>query len=139
MCSRSYYGERNLRPRHIFRSIHLSQSKTGFQQAEHSLVNVFLINLAFLSCLYQCLITGATLQIRSVQHCGCRSRLCIGICLMPVFIIKIGNSTTIGKNNTIELPIVTENLHQQTVAAATRLSLETVIGTHHLLYTGFLH
>ena len=46
---------------------------------------------------------------------------------MPVFIIKIGNSTTIGKDNTIEPPIVTENLHQQTVAAATRLSLETVI------------
>ena len=58
---------------------------------------------------------------------------------MPVFIIKVGNSATIGKDNTIESPIVTENLYQQTVAAATRLSLETVIGTHHLLYTGFLH
>ena len=139
MFGRSHHRERNLCPGYVVRIIHFSQSKTGFQQAHDCLINVFLIDLTCADSLYQCLVTGATLQVRTVQHSGSRSRLGIRIRLMPMFIIEIGNGPAVGKDDTVEAPIVAKDLHQQTVAATTRFSLKTIIGTHHLLHFGLFH
>ena len=58
---------------------------------------------------------------------------------MTIISVKIGNSSTVRKNNTVKSPLIAQNLHQQAVATATRITLKAVVGTHHLLHFSFFH
>ena len=51
--------------------------------------------------------------------------------------IEVVDSTAVAHHNTLIVPLVAQDLYQQTVASAARIALVTVVGAHHLFYATF--
>ena len=139
MSGRSHHRKRNAGPGHLLRLVHFTQGKAGRQKALDCYIHCFFINLSLLHRFYQGLVTRTAFQVSPTQHRSRRSGLCIRMRLMTIISVKIGNSSTVRKDNTVKSPLIAQNLHQQAVATATRIALKTVVGTHHLLHFSFFH
>ena len=53
-------------------------------------------------------------------------------------VVEVVDGVAVGNNNTIIAPLVAQNVDEQTVAGAAGLTLETLIGAHHLAHITFL-
>ena len=61
------------------------------------------------------------------------------MCLVLSAIKKVVDSVAVGQYDSIVAPLVAQNINQQTVAGAAGLTLETLVGAHHLAYISFLY
>ena len=59
--------------------------------------------------------------------------------LVLTFVVEVIDCVAISKHDGIVAPLVTKNINQQAIAGATRLTLKSLIGTHHLAHVTFLY
>ena len=52
---------------------------------------------------------------------------------------EVVDGVAVGEHDGIVAPLVAQDVDEQTVAGAAGLTLETLVGAHHLAYVGFLH
>ena len=59
--------------------------------------------------------------------------------LVLTFVIEVIDGIAVGKYDSVVSPLVAQDVNQQAVACTTRLTLKTLIGTHHLAHVSFLN
>ena len=103
------------------------------------IVKVALLDEAFLQSLNQAHEYLSTLQVGTVQHSINRCRKSVLMCLVLSAIKKVVDSVAVGEHDAIIAPLVAQDINQQTVAGAAGLTLETLVGAHHLAHVTFLY
>ena len=121
---------------HLLGVVHAQLHLDG-EQAGQGGVDVALGMEPLLHALGQELIEVATLQVGAGQHGITGGHDVVGMCL--VITGKVGHGPAVGGYIALELPLVAQDVHQQGVVAAARLSVHTVVGTHHAMHTGLAH
>ena len=61
------------------------------------------------------------------------------MCLVLSAIKKVVDSIAVGEHDAIIAPLVAQDINQQTVAGAAGLTLETLVGAHHLAHITLLY
>ena len=61
------------------------------------------------------------------------------MCFVLSAIKKVVDSIAVGEHDAIIAPLVAQDINQQTVAGAAGLTLETLVGAHHLAHITFLY
>ena len=103
------------------------------------LVQLALRNEAFLHTLSERHEHFSALQVSAIQYGIDRGREAVLMCLVLTTVEEVVDGITVSQYNGVIAPLIAQDVNQQTIARATGLTLETLVGTHHLAYVTFLH
>ena len=103
------------------------------------LVEFSLADKTFLKSFAQNLEYSTTLEVCSVKNSidSSRERTVVGSVLIAV--VEVVDGITVGQDDTIETPLLAQDVDEQTFAFATRFTFVAVVCTHHLAYITFLY
>ena len=132
-------GRWNLSPRHVLVLIEISQAETGYQQALQALIHLFLADHSCLHRLRKRTVNASAFHVGSGTNCLRRSLSRSLRRTMSARHIKVVDGSTIRSNQSLESPFITKNLSFIPGIAATRRSVNPLIGAHHLSHISILH
>ena len=81
----------------------------------------------------------AALQVGTVEYSIYRSRQRVLVGLVLTAVEEVVDSVTVGHHQSVVAPLVAQDIDEQAVAGTAGLTLETLVGTHHLPHVTFLH
>ena len=138
MCRRCHYCLWYLGPCIQVVAIHIAQLKTGYQQSAQTAINIGFLHISTTHSLRQVLVLRTALHVGTSQHgFGTGFGPILGH-VMPTR-QEITNGTTVAGNQSVKAPFVTQYLLLVTGLRTTGLTVDTLIGTHHLGHFSFLH
>ena len=138
MRFRSHHTGRNLGPRHEGIVVEVAQLEAGDEQATQRAVEVGLLDIATADSLGQVSVFRATLYIGASQHgLGRGLRTVLGS-VVPTG-QKVANSTTVAGDESLEAPLLAKYLLLVAGLTATGLTVNALVGAHHLGHIAFLH
>ena len=135
---RGHSRSRNLRPRHLVILVEVAHFHTSDEQATKRTVEVGLLDITTAHSLWQVTILRATLHIGTSQNSLSRCLLAVLGGVVPTG-QEVANSTTVTSDQPLETPFITQDLLFVACLTATRLTINALIGTHHLGHLALLH
>ena len=128
----------NFRPFHQFVLVEVTQFEAGYQQAFQTDVYLLLTDFSALNGCGQHPVCRSALQIGSVVHGFGRSGSQVLRHVMQ-FGQEVAYGPAIAGNQSLEAPFVAQYLAFEAGIAATRLSVDALVGTHHFCHITLLH
>ena len=138
MLLAGYDALRNLGPCVQLVAVEVAQFKAGYQQAAQTTVQVSLFDVAALNSCRQIFVFRTTLHIGACQNSFGRS-LCTVFGHMVPRGQEVANGSAVAGNQSLKSPFVAQDLLLIAALGTTSLSVNTLVGTHHLCHLAFLH
>ena len=102
-------------------------------------VEDFLSDHTFLESFFKNHENFTTFQVCTVKDCvyRCFERTCM--CLMLPLVIEVVDCIAVGKDDSVIVPLASEDVNEKTVARTAWYSFIAVVSAHHLTYVSFLY
>ena len=118
--------------------VEVAQLEAGDEQAAQRAVEVGLADVAATDGSRQVLVLRATLHVRSCQH-GLGRRLGTVACHVVPFRQEVADGAAVAGDKSLESPFVAQDLLFVARLCAAGLTVNALVGTHHLRHLALLH
>ena len=126
-------------PGHEVFAVEIAQFETCFQQTEQTLVYLLFGNLALSHRIGEASVGAAALHVGACKNSSCHGRL-LGVgCAVVVLVEEVVDCPAVAGDESLEPPLLAQDVVEQTGVAATGFAIKTVIGAHHFLHITLLH